>query len=105
MRLLRYTKTGLLERTKEGRRWECRVTTRGEERLMHLWRIGGLLDPQKTKTNLEKQEIATLLEIEQIVLERDERGLRRVELAYPRVRLALPSSSMGSSGVVGMING
>jgi hypothetical protein len=82
MRLLRYSRMGLLAKMKVGRKWEYSVTTRGEERLLHLWRAGGLLDPHKTNTNLEREEIATRLEVEQIVLDREERELRRIELAY-----------------------
>jgi len=81
MRLLRYSRMGLLAKTKVGRRWEYSVTTKGEERLLHLWRAGGLLDPHKANTNLDREEIATRLEVELILLDRHERELRLIELA------------------------
>lgn len=82
MRLLRYSRMGLLAKTKVGRRWKYRVTTRGEERLLHLWRAGGLLDPHRASTSLEREEVATRLQVERVVLDREERELRQMALFY-----------------------
>lgn len=82
MRLMRYSRMGLLAKMKKGRRFDYRVTTRGQERLLHLWRARGLLDPHRVNTNLEREEILTRLEVERIVLDREERELRPMVLSY-----------------------
>jgi hypothetical protein len=45
MRLLRYTRQGLLERIKIGRCFKYRLTRRGEDRLEYLWNKFGMLSP------------------------------------------------------------
>lgn len=81
MRLLRYTNQGLLMRRKGKRGYEYAITMRGEERLLHLWRSKGLLDPDKAKTEDEMNAVYTRLRLERFLLER-----YSLELDKPRSR-------------------
>ncbi len=81
MRLLRYTKQGLLMRRRGKRGYEYAITMRGEERLLHLWRSKGLLDPDEAKTEDERKVVSTRLRLERVLLER-----HSLELDKPRAR-------------------
>jgi uncharacterized protein YwgA len=58
MRFLRYTRLGLLERRKVGRKYEYEITVRGERRWIHMLRGQGLLEPEKAKTLEEKNLVS-----------------------------------------------
>lgn len=73
MRLLRYARQGLLVRKRRGREYEYEITTRGEERLLHLWRTKGLLDVGKANSEREKKALEVRLKIERYLLEKHKR--------------------------------
>lgn len=79
MRLLRYTKQGLLMRRRGRRGYEYTITRRGEEWLLHLWRSKGLLDPDKAETEDEMKAVYIRLRLERVLLER-----YNLELHKPR---------------------
>lgn len=75
MRLFRYTRQGLLRRRRGRRGYEYEIAMRGEERLLHLWRKNGLLDPQKGKIESERNALEVRLKVENVLLEKHARIL------------------------------
>lgn len=63
MRLLRYSKLGILERRKVSREYQYRITTAGEKRMLYLWEKLGYLDPSRANTDLQKKLMRLRLEI------------------------------------------
>ena len=71
VQLLRYYRAGLLERERRGRAYYYTITTRGEKRLIHMWRARGLLNPDGAKTDLERLQVENrLLKTEELLQKR-----------------------------------
>lgn len=87
VRLLRYTRAGLLSRRRrEGRyEYEYRLSPKGEDRYIYILKSGGLLDPGNAKTPEEKELMLNRIAVAKLLRMRQRRRLEP-ELA----RLSLP---------------
>ena len=83
IRLLRYTRAGLLQRREIRPHWyEYTITMEGERRWMFLAKKFGLLDPEKAKTVAERKEALERREEKVELLEKHE-----VELTEKLIRV------------------
>ncbi|MGD1055356.1 MAG: hypothetical protein ABR867_04655 [Nitrososphaerales archaeon] len=76
VRHLRYFRLGLLERRRARRGFEYTITTRGEKRLLHLWKSRGYLDPARAVTPLEREKLIYRKEVAILLLEKHIREAR-----------------------------
>jgi hypothetical protein len=89
VRLLRYTRQGLLSREWESGEYRYKITRPGENRLIHLWGRAGLLDPEKADSQAAKEEMKLRLETQLSILKsqeeelREKVGLRTIEESTP----------------------
>jgi hypothetical protein len=68
MRLLRYTRDGLLKRQKVSRRYKYIITERGEDRLFYLWKKLGYLNTDENLSQEEKMHVSDRLNMKISVL-------------------------------------
>ena len=69
MRLLHYTRQGLLAREWESGEYRYRITRSGENRLIFLWDQAGLLDPEKADSEAAKEQMKLRLKTQDSILE------------------------------------
>ena len=85
IRLMRYTRQGLLKRIWDMGEYRYDISEIGEKRLIHLWEHQGLLNPEGAHTLKEIDSAITRLEDVRSILERLERArYHRIALAEAR---------------------
>ena len=85
VRLLRYSRQGLLRRKRERGQYHYEVTRRGENRLIHLWERAELLDPAKADSEAAREEMKARLELVKSILKAQEKQLLE-EIERKRIR-------------------
>jgi hypothetical protein len=68
MRLLRYSKQGLLSRRRAPRGYEYMITMKGEDRLFYLWNKFGITDACRKLTSEESESMRELLNLKLAIL-------------------------------------
>jgi hypothetical protein len=76
VRLLRYTRQGLLSRKWESGEYRYKITRPGENRLIYLWERAGLLDPEKADSQAAKEEMKLRLKTRLSILRSQEEELQ-----------------------------
>jgi len=85
VRLLRYSRQGLLRRKREGGQYRYEITRRGEKRMIYLWERSGLLDPANVDSDAAREEMKLRLELVKSILKMQERKLKEeIELELMR---------------------
>lgn len=75
VRLLRYSRHGLLRRKRERGEYHYEITKFGENRLIYLWERAGLLDPAKADSDGAREEMKVRLELVRSILKAQEKQL------------------------------
>jgi hypothetical protein len=88
VRLLRYSRQGLLLRKRERREYHYEITKFGENRLIHLWERAGLLDPAKADSEVAREEMKVRLELVRSILKAQEKQLTE-EIERRRMRKSI----------------
>jgi len=71
IRLLRYSRSDLLKKSKSSREYIYEITMTGKKRLIFLWERLGDLDPARATTEKQKGEVKEKLEtVERLLTER-----------------------------------